>query len=175
MRSDPKLLLLAVLALLIGVPTPAAAQSAAFAGTFVYVPGESDDIHEAIEQSVRDMNFIKRPIARGRLRKTNEPYGSVTISHTPNEILIATDGRVPIVSPADGTPIQWQREDGETFDISTEWRSGKLAQTFRAGDGQRENLYSLSADGGTLTMHVTVSSPQLPRPVVYDLVFRRRG
>jgi hypothetical protein len=174
MRCNPKLMVLAILAL-VAVPAHAAAQSAAFTGTFVLAPEASDNIDKAIERSVEKMNFIKRPIARGRLKKTNPAYNTVSIAHTASEMRIATDTDAPIVTPSDGTTVQWKRDDGEVFGVSTEWHSGKLEQTFKAGDGQRVNVYSLSEDGDTLTLDVTVSSPQLPQPVVYRLVYRRKA
>ena len=174
MRCNPKLMVLAVLALL-ALPAEILAQSAAFTGTFVLAPEASDNIDKAIERSVGNMNFIKRPIARGRLKKTNPAYNTLSIAHNTNEMRISTDTGAPIVTPADGTQVQWKREDGEVFGVSTEWQNGKLEQTFRAGDGRRVNLYSLSEDGDTLTLDVTVSSPQLPQPVVYRLVYRRQA
>jgi hypothetical protein len=49
----------------------------------------------------------------------------------------------------------------------------KLAQEFKAEDGQRKNEYSVSADGRTLTLEVTVTSPRLAQPVRYRLVYDR--
>lgn len=174
MLWNPKLLVLAILAVL-AVPVDVLAQSAAFTGTFVLAPEASDNIDKAIERSVEKMNFIKRPIARGRLKKTNPAYNTLSIAHNASEVRITTNAGAPIVTPADGTQVQWKREDGEVFGVSTGWQNGKLEQTFRAGDGRRVNLYSLSADGDTLTLDVTVSSPQLPQPVVYRLVYRRQA
>ena len=155
--------------------SPAGAQSAAFEGTYVYSAQQSDDIAAAIEQGVRKMNFITRPIARGRLKKTNPVYETISISHTDSDVSVQTDSREPIVTPANGTPIEWEREDGEMFDVSTEWENGKLEQTFQAEDGQRINVYSLSPDGETLTLNVTVTSPRLAAPVVYNLVYNRQS
>lgn len=165
-------LLLLVAALL---PLKASAQApvSSMQGTFTYTAQGSDDVSKAIEAVVRQMNFVKRPIARGRLTKTNQPYRSVTITHNASNVSIVTDNRPAIVTPANGSPIKWRREDGEMFDVSTEWENGTLEQTFVAGDGKRVNSFVLSPDGNTLTMTVTVSSPQLPKPLVYKLNFRR--
>lgn len=150
------------------------AQSTPLQGTFVYVAEGSDDIDRAIQQAVSGMNFITRPIARGRLKKTNAPYGSLSLSHTPSQVTVTTDGRAPIVTPASGEPAKWTREDGEVLDVSTEWQNGRLVQTFAAEDGKRVNVYSLGADGNTLSLQVTVSSPRLPEPMTYTLRYRRQ-
>jgi len=144
-----------------------------FAGTFTYVPEESDDVEAAIGRAVEHMNFLVKRIARPRLRNTNVPYGKVTITRTATELSIATDERAPVVSPAAGTPIKWTREDGEVFDVTTVLEGGRLVQSFTAEDGSRENAFTLSPDGDTLTMTVTIRSDRLREPLVYKLLYRR--
>ena len=53
------------------------------------------------------------------------------------------------------------------------WEQRTLKRTFLADDGQRENTYDLAPDGLTLTMRVVLTSPQLPGPLAYTLVYRR--
>lgn len=162
-----------ILVLLLLAGTAAARQVPSLDGSYTLLPAASDDIHQAIERGIAGMSFVLRPVARSRLRRTNDPYRSVAISRTPTQVTITIDGRPPILTPADGSPIRWQREDGEWLQVSTLLRDGVLRQSFVAEDGQRENAYSLSANGDTLSMRVTVSSPRLPRPVAYRLVFLR--
>jgi hypothetical protein len=176
MRRQRNPLLLLALALLVAAPASLGAQqdqSAALRGTFALNADASDDVREAINEAVRGMNFITRPIARGRLARTNEPYQRVRIAYDNDQIWIKTDDRAPIVTPATGAPIKWRREDGEEFDVSTEWENGRLEQTFVAGDGQRVNTFSVSPNGQTMTMTVTISSPKLSSDLVYRLVFDR--
>lgn len=170
MRLKSTLLLgLALLA-----PAGLRAQPAPLQGTYAFVAAESDDVGRAIQRATAEMNFVTRPIARGRLRRTNVPYGTITLAQTTSQVTVTSDERAPIVTPADGTPIRWTREDGEVFDVHTRWLDGSLEQTFAAEDGQRINLFSLSPDGRTLTMRVTVTSPRLPEPMVYSLRYRRQ-
>jgi hypothetical protein len=157
------------------VAGPAPAQERALDGTYTYLEAESDPIRPAIDRAVARMNFITRPIARGRLTKTNTPYRTLTIGRAEGNISIVTDQRAPIVSPPDGSPIKWTREDGEVFDVTTRWVEGALEQTFVAEDGQRKNVYVLAADGSTLEMRVTVTSPRLAEPVSYTLRYRRQS
>ncbi|HYH83395.1 MAG TPA: hypothetical protein VEX86_26610 [Longimicrobium sp.] len=169
-RTRTLLLALAALALPLGAAT---AQESTMRGTFTFNRAASDDVNRAIETAVSKMSFVTRPIARGRLRRTNQPYQRVVINFTPQQVTTTFDQRRPIESPANGQPIKWTREDGEVLDLSTEWQTGRLVQTFRAEDGSRTNTYSISADGATLTIRVTVRSPRLSAPVEYNMVFNR--
>ena len=162
------------LTLLAAAGVAAATQNAALTGRYTYVEAESDAIKPAIEQAVAKMNFITRPIARGRLTRTNEPYRSLSIQQSAGQVTIVRDAMAPIVAPADGNPIKWTREDGEVLDLTTRWVDETLEQTFIAEDGQRKNVFALSPDGGTLEMQVTVTSPRLAAPLTYTLRYRRQ-
>ncbi len=169
-------ILLALLAF-VALPTAARAQTAespSLEGTFVYDAGASDRVEAAINAAITDMNFALRPIARGRLKRTNRPYQKVVIRYTPAQVSIAMDARGPIQTPANGTPVDWTRpEDGEKLKVSTEWENGKIEQTFQAEDGRRVNSYSISPDGRVMSLQVTVTSPRLPKPLTYTLRYRR--
>lgn len=169
-RLVPFLCALAVAALL---PAAGAAQESSMRGTFTLNRQASDNVRAAIDAAVQRMSFVTRPIARGRLVRTNPMYERVNIEFDQRNVTVTLDNRRPIASPANGTPIKWTREDGEVFDLSTEWENGRLEQTFKAEDGQRLNVYSISPDGNTLTMNVTITSPRLPRPLTYKLVYNR--
>lgn len=176
MRRQPIRALLLALAAVFALALPGAAQAghnASLDGTYTLNAAASDNVNAAIDRAVARMNFITRPIARGRLRKTNQPYQRVVISHTAQQVRIASDNRAAIATPANGTPVKWRREDGEMFDVSTEWENGRLEQTFQAEDGSRTNVFSVGPDGRTLTMDVTIRSDKLAAPVTYKLVFTR--
>ena len=166
-RFPLALLALALFALL---PASLGAQQS-LSGTYTLNRQASDDINAAIESAVRRMNFVTRPIARGRLRKTNAAYERVVIDYGTSQVSVTFDQRAAIVTPSNGTPIKWRREDGEQFDVSTEWENGRLEQTFSAEDGRRVNVYTL--EGNTLTMEVTITSPRLSAPLRYKLVYNR--
>jgi hypothetical protein len=164
--------LFCALALALAAALPASAQQASLKGTWRYDASASDNVAQAINTAVQRMNFVTRPIARGRLTRTNQPYQRVTVDFSSSQVTVTTDGRDPIVSPANGTPIKWTREDKEVLDVSTEWENGVLEQTFKAEDGQRVNRYSVDAQG-RMVMEVTITSPRLPRPLTYKLIYNR--
>ena len=153
---------------------PLQAQSAPIQGTFVYVAQGSDDINAAIDNAVRRMNFVTRPIARGRLRKTNEVYNVIRFNNSATQVSVTIDQRAAIVSPASGAAVKWTREDGEVLDLATRWTNGALEQSFTAEDGKRVNTYTLSPDGNGLSMQVTITSPRLAAPLRYTLRSRRQ-
>ncbi|HSU12729.1 hypothetical protein [Longimicrobium sp.] len=171
-RQRTRTLLLPLLAAL-ALPAAANAQESTMRGTWTINRAASDDVNRAIETAVSRMSFITRPIARGRLRRTNPVYSRVVVNYTPQQVSTVFDARHAIESPANGQPVKWTREDGEKFDLSTEWQQGRLVQTFRAEDGSRTNTYVVSPDGHTLTMHVVLRSPKLPQPLEYKMVFNK--
>ena len=148
------------------------AQSPGLEGTFVSKASGQAVIDAAIDAGVAKMNFIKRPIARNRLKSTNIAYGRVTIQRSPETISVQFDANAPVVMPLDGTAVKWTRADGEVFDVEAQWHDGRLVQTFKSEDGQRVNTFTI-ADADTLVLDVAVSSPQLPAPVKYQLQFAR--
>jgi hypothetical protein len=167
--------LLAVLASLL-VAAPASGQQAGhIQGTFTLVEAQSDNVDRAVDQAVARMNIATRQVARTRLRRTNQPYRRIVIAPAGSSISITTDTRSPITTSFVGTPTRWTREDGEVLDVSTVWEGQRLRQTFAAEDGRRINLYTLSPDGNTLTLQVTVTSGRLPQPLTYRLVYQRQS
>ena len=159
-------------ALLLG--RDAAAQPLDLQGTYVLDPRAGDNVADVIEHVVKDMNFVRKPLARKRLAATTKPSEHLEIVYTGSDVTITTDGNSSVRTPATGTPVKWTREDGETFLVTTTHDGRTLTRVFRADDGERSNAYTLSADRATLTMSIVLSSPQLPAPVAYKLVYKRR-
>lgn len=148
-----------------------AAQAPSLGGTWHQT--RTDNIAAAIEATVADMNFIKRPIARGRLAKLNPAYKKVTISLSDRETVVQLEERAPIHMPASGQSVSWTREDGEKFMVAAQVSPAQLIQTFKNEEGERTNVFRLSADGKTLTLGVTVKSGKLPKPLTYTITFGR--
>jgi hypothetical protein len=108
-----------------------------------------------------------------RVHFTAAPLAGTTIAFRCSSCTLMLLAGKAIVVPASGAAVKWTREDGETFDVSGKVAGSTLTQTFVAEDGKRVNVYTLSPDGKTLTMNVTVTSPRLPKPLNYKLVYRR--
>jgi hypothetical protein len=124
-----------------------------------------------IEKATTSMNFITRPIARARLKKTNSAYRRVVISRSATEFTIQYEDRPAQHMPVSGQAVPWVREDGEKFLISARMDREDLIQTYKAEDGERTNVFHADGMGG-LSLGVTVRSPRLPGPVTYTLPYR---
>jgi hypothetical protein len=142
------------------------------AGQWTLDSKRSDDVNRAIEATVKKMNFVTRPIARSRLRKTNPAYASIALAFTGDEARITAGSGRAVVLPASGAPVRWKRSDGEVFTVSGKLQNGTYIETFDAKDGRRTNTFSLTPDGA-LKLQVTVTSPRLPSPLRYTLMYRR--
>lgn len=143
-------------------------------GTYMLDPGASDDIHRAIDALVAQMGGLRGPIARIRLRDVNQPPQRIDVAYTATDVSITTDGQDTISTPFDDRTVRWKARDGEEFTIRTVWDDRTLKRVFIADDGQRANTYVFGPDG-TLRMSVVLTSPQLPGPLEYTLVYNRTG
>ena len=144
-------------------------------GSYVLIDPEAAGatVNQAIETSVKSMSFLTRGLARDYLKKTNVPYQKIVISYTQEEVSITTDHRAPIRTSVNGTHIDWTREDGEKFEVSTVWEGEKLRQTFQGKNGRRVNAYSIATGSKTLTMQVKITSTRLRQPLEYQLSYQR--
>lgn len=158
-----RMLLTALLAL------PLAAQDGAWLGTWRL--GSAPDIQAIIEKCTEEMSFIKRPIARARLKKLNPAYQRLVIARSGGDFTLQFDARQPISVPANGGAIPWTREDGEKFRVSVKPQGDVLTQHYQGEDGERSNRFSADAKG--LTLEVAVKSQKLPQPLVYRLNYIR--
>jgi hypothetical protein len=182
MRRQRLAALAGVLALAAALPADASAQqSSQLRGTWVLNREASDDVPAKIVDATRGMNRIVGPVARRRLRATNTPYPRMVVHYDGQNVRIEMHERPTAASPANGQPVLWDRNTGQScarvsedcVQLTTEWQGGRLVQTFRPEDGERRNVFAVGPDGDTLTMAVTVTSPRLPRPLTYTLVFDR--
>ena len=176
-----RIALACALALCALLPQAVEAQQSQIRGTWNINRQQSDDINAKINTAIARMNVVVRQIARPRLRSTNTAYPQLVIHYDPQNIRVDMQGRPSVSSPANGQPVLWHRDTGRTCPqvkgdcvrVTTEWENGRLEQTFAAEDGQRVNVYTVSPDGNTLTMNVTITSPRLPNPLTYKLVYNR--
>lgn len=159
-------------ALLISGAASAQDAQSPLVGAWILAPQQGNVIEAAIDRGIDDMNFVTKPIARRRLRATNDAYATIELRIADGNVTTVLAGRA-IESPADGRAIRWTREDGEGMQVATALREGTLVQTFEAEDGSRENVYSVSPDGRRLTLQATIRSGRLPQPIVYRLAYDR--
>jgi hypothetical protein len=143
------------------------------AGTWRFVPEQSEPIDQAVDKAVGHLNFLIRGIARNRLRGANKPISRIIIQYPDNDIYISfRDDEPPTVSPRTGAFVPYTRADGEVVQVQTEIGPGSIRQFFDSDDGQKAHHYRLRPDG-TMALEVTVFSERLREPFTYTWVFRR--
>lgn len=178
MRSHLKALLPVVVTLL-AAATPAAAQTEALRGTYVRDVEASDQMSEIVKDGMGKLGRIYRaPFIRGqakkRLEETNRPSATIQIAFQADNVNVRTE-TYDLTTPRNGTREDWERAPGDLIDVTSRYASGRLEQSFDAEDGRRVNVYTLSPDGNTLYLDVTVTSPKLDSPLTYRMVYRRRN
>jgi hypothetical protein len=144
--------LIIISALLISV---AHAQDARLQGVFVNATQSEQPIKKAVDEGAAQINFLLRPIARSRLKKTNPNITRVAIARAGDDITIALGTSKPSTARPGGPTIKWS--------------------TFIAPDGKRVNRYTLSSDGNTLSLEIALTSDMLKKPVEYTLAFVRES
>jgi hypothetical protein len=158
--------------LILGLSTAARAEEPSWAGVFVNDEQSDAGVQKAIEAAVADMNFLTRPVARSRLKKTNSMAHRISITRQAETITVRFDERKPAVMPTDGSAVKWTNEDGEQYDVFARAEDARLVQTFKAEDGQRVNSFA-AEDAQRLTLQVQVTSPRLPKPLTYTVRYKR--
>jgi len=155
-------------------PIPDRVDPPSGAALYVLMPDSSESIHDAIDHVVSHMSFIIRGIARGRLTKVNPTPQRVRVDVEANSVSVAFDNGNPVVTPLNGDTVAWRNPlTGETNHARGVEAGDTVRQVIAAKDGERENALIFLEDGQRLRLHVTVTSHRLPRPLTYDLLFRK--
>src|SRR5579862_6451858 len=141
---------------------------------YTLMADSSDDIRAAVNQTVEHMSFITRPIARGRLNRTNPLPQHVHVTASADTLAVSFDDGNPTVTPLDGQPVPWRASlTKEDYQAHAEGSADTTTQIIVAPDGVRRNAYVFREGGARLDLEVTVSSHRLPQPLHYILRFRR--
>lgn len=128
-------------------------------------------IHTAIDELVEDVNFVKRGFAKRRLRETNEAVSEIDVEISGDKIAVQYDSDPPGISPKGNKPANWKNAEGDSYRLTQQISGRTLTQKFQGEDGARTNKLTVSEDGNTIDMQVTVTSDQLPRPLTYSLTY----
>lgn len=141
-------------------------------GQFRHAGGDAERraLRDAIEDVVRDMSSIARPVARARLIEANP---------VPETLSLRSDGRVVTLAYAaesytaalDGTPARVVTTAGDAMTLKVRLDGKTLRQTFSADDKARINLLRL--EGDRLAVYVQVQAALLSRELVYRLTYDR--
>jgi hypothetical protein len=178
MRAPLKSIAAAVLALA-ALSAPLHAQDGTrWHGRFQRDADASDSMKKIVDDGMARLGRVYRvwPIssqAKARLRDTNRPYESIEFLPAGDSLTTVTEF-YRLTTPMNGKRERWERKKGDFIDVTTHTDGARLEQVFDAEDGRRVNVYTLSPDGSTLTLEVTVTSPKLSSPLSYRQVYRRK-
>ncbi|MDQ2834831.1 MAG: hypothetical protein M3Y50_14060 [Acidobacteriota bacterium] len=155
-----------------GTATPA--ERARFAGSYRYAGSaeEEEGRRAAIDRAVKSTFFAIRSAARSRISATTQILPSYSFSFEAGKIRVQASSRPEMVSPENGEPADYAFK-GMRSKFTQRFAGGRLTQVFVSESGTRENEFTLSEDGKVLTLKVTLTSPRLPKGVVYSLSYKK--
>jgi hypothetical protein len=157
-----------------GETAPVAPAAPKIDGKYRFVGGEKEQkaLEDAIEKVVQEMLFIKRPIARGRLKDRNKIAVAWSFATAGGQIKSTAEGIMSWSSPENGAPADVKTSTGDDAKLTQKMSDNKLTQIFTTKEGKREDIFTLAADG-TLTLSVVLTSEQLPIPLQYTLTYKK--
>lgn len=143
-----------------------------FAGHYVLLRDQSEDLKQAIDRATDTMNFFLRTIARRQLRQRAVLYPSFAMGRTGENFRTDLTDQTSLSLPLSGSPVLWRAPFGEV--VRAHLQPGpELAEIFDTKRGRCEQRFQLSPDRKMLTLEVRITSNELPKPVEYRLVYRR--
>lgn len=86
---------------------------------------------------------------------------------------LALDDWGPISARLDGRTRRVRGPEGDRLRLSMRFSQGRLIERHQAGQGTRQNVFSLSPDATRLMMDVSIAADPLPAEIRYRLVYRR--
>ena len=159
----------------IALPIAALADDGAWSFPLAESKGKATQrIHGAIEKLVDDMNFIKRPFARSKLKDTNKICSSVSIKVAGADVSVQCGSDKVFTTPKDGSKKRVKGTTGDMYDLTQKVTGDTVIQTFHAEEGKRTARYIMDKDHKKLTMDVKVESDQLPYPLTYKVYYKMK-
>lgn len=149
----------------------------ALAGNYRFVGGDPErkQIEDACEVAIADSNFIVRAVARRRLKPQVAPWDTLTFRWAGTDLEFGVNGRPGVGTHLNGDAISTTSPTGDPMKMRQWFEGKKLVQVFELEVGTRRNEVTLGPDGNQLKMKVQISSSQLPKPVIYELTYKRGG
>ena len=143
-----------------------------FAGRYILMRDQSEDLKQAINRATDTMNFLRRRIARRQLNEKLALYRTVSLGRTGESFKTNLAGKSTLSLPLSGAPVLWKAPFGET--VQARLRPGpELLEIFDMKQGHCEHHYHLSPDHRVLTVDIKVTSSELPKAVEYRLIYQR--
>jgi hypothetical protein len=143
-------------------------------GRFHYVGGAAEEAQRkaAINVGIESMFFAIRPIARYRLDNATRTTQWIHFQFDGRQLRTRGPDALDLNAPVNGSEVinTWR---GEKTRVSQRLTQNGLVQSFIADEGSGRNDWTLSPDGKTLTVKVTIASKHLPKSIVFTQTYRR--
>ena len=147
--------------------------AAPLAGRYRFVSGR-DSVRRAVDAVCDRLDFFTRAFARPILEDRNQPYDAVSLA-IEDDVVSFTLGEWGPVRTREGATRTIRNERGESVRVHQVVRDGRLVQTLATDQGSRRNVIQASPDGRVLTIDTVITSPRLPIPLRYRLVYHREA
>jgi hypothetical protein len=129
-------------------------------------------LDRGIERCVAEMNYFLQGITRTQLHDQTPVNDRIDIAFPGGHIEIGFDQRFTY-NTSPGVAQDFSLPDGTEVNVRQYFRDGHLEQYFEHTLGRRWNVYTLSADGHTMTVRATLQGPMMPSPMTYSLDYRQ--
>jgi hypothetical protein len=129
-------------------------------------------IDRGIERAVTEMNYFVQSLARSQMRDQTPVNDRIDIAFPDGQITIGFDQRFTYTTQP-GIAQDFDLPDGTHVNVRQYFRDGHLEQYFEHSLGRRWNVYTLSADGHTMTVRATQQGPMMPAPMSFALEYRQ--
>jgi hypothetical protein len=129
-------------------------------------------LDRGIERCVTEMNYFLQSITRTQLHDQTPVNDRIDIAFPDGQIQIGFDGHFTYLTRP-GVAQDFSLPDGTEVSVRQYFRDGHLEQYFEHTLGRRWNVYTLSADGHTMTVGATLQGPMMPQPMRYSLDYRQ--
>lgn len=160
----------------LGFSATALAGAPSFSGTYVLDSMASDDVFQAMEPVISQMNVVKRIAARHILKSRVVPeLRMIRIDQSASGITVLEEGRPYMSVPGDGREVDHRTERGKMVKLS-----GLLGDSvFQAKMVGEKGIYqahsSLSPDADRIDVHVKLDLKEHAKPVTFKLVYTRQA
>jgi len=144
-----------------------------FSGRYRHVGGQAEEraVREAVERTLSELGWLKRPFARERLMDGSRIPEHIEIDVERDVVTIREDDH-EYTAPSGGFTTLHPQKTGR-IEVRHDLAPTQLSQTRTTPQGARHTAYRLEDDGRHLVAVVVTTSPHLPAPLAYRLTYER--
>lgn len=127
---------------------------------------------KVIDQVTSKMGRFKRSTAQEKLRAATALKESLSIVDAGNKVTLGPTGGQRMTVTPDGKIVKLNGPNNSGT-VQSARQNGSLLVKVDGDKGSRTTKYTLSNDKTTLTMDVSLSNPNLPQPIQFQMTYVR--